>query len=566
MMMKKWVLILWMCSAAVGTIYADNNLSKALTAVKAPAQSAAFTLARTEWVHFKPAQDGRLTVQSNDGARYECLVRDGDGFLELPAGRYTVHGDFGDSLRIRQVAATLFFSLAGVDFDAPESDSVQVTTHERQSGRIGMYLYKYNYLRKNILGPFNLITAGHDASAMKAWRAEGRKTVAGVHLNAPEKRLETWRKASAPDSIDGVLPDEFIVPVADPNQTGTEFGYLKPGVGFEPRTFADIATWAKESSGKRFYAWLGVPWNAHTRDAKPLLDALAATDGMIVWESYGYPKNWPAELDERYRARAAGYLAARPDAMRYIMVAPATFEQTSNNPSMDFKVWLDKQLQLVATEPQFANLRGLSMWAAYYTDPEILRWFSALIRHYGIEGATEPLAKRYGYKLRPGILENADWSDGLNAWQVTAAAPGSVTVAGPAAWGFKRGYNPRTDMQLKLVRVPGKTNIVSQALQNLHPGQTYVLRAMATAPGLTDYAKYAVNFDLSHAEIVSVLERTMRDFTPRVNQQCYDTWTIVFRPTGQGPCVLSVTDAERPGAVAPAVLLVDGIQITPYFE
>jgi len=96
-----------------------------------------------------------------------------------------------------------------------------------------------------------------------------------------------------------------------------------------------------------------------------------------------------------------------------------------------------------------------------------------LLRHYCVEGNTEMLSKRYGYRYSPGHLSNCDFTDGLKGWTAEPAEAiqtGSFSGYGKGSqgrWGaqagtgdtfcvFKRGERPATLTQTATGLTPGK--------------------------------------------------------------------------------------------------------------
>ena len=55
-------------------------------------------------------------------------------------------------------------------------------------------------------------------------------------------------------------------------------------------------------------------------------------------------------------------------------------------PGVDYKVYLDMQMHLLANDPVLFGLYGIQWYHNGYVDEEILRWSAKLFRHYGIEG------------------------------------------------------------------------------------------------------------------------------------------------------------------------------------
>ena len=550
-----------MVSICVGL---ENNFSFDLVSPHSVEGPVGFTLKEPSWVYFHSSSDGKLEVRDSFGKQFLVVLRDGDGFFELPAGVYHVSNQWSDSLRIRKVGVTLYYSIAGTKFDMSETEMVRIPTNPREGGRAGMYLYSYQWLRKHILGPFNMVANGRKLE-VKQWQSEGRKQLFGLGLGVPETLYENWCTVVSKHCTNGILLDEFIVPAGQKDTKNVQFGYTSPGRGFDDVTQDSIKKFSKKFPNQRFCAWLGFPWDAKGSDVKKLLDTIIESNGYIFWESYSFPNDPKAEIRHRYTSRVKGFLSIRPDAMKYFIVSPCTFEQSARNVNVDFKVWLDIQMHMLATDPDYEGIGGISMWASYYTDPEILRWFSTLVRYYVIEGNSAMLSKQLGYQLYPEILANADWSKNLDYWQISEAAPGSIRVIDRKVSGIKKVYSPFSDHLLQFTEIKGKTNSVRQQLKNLIPGKLYVLRSKVANPETDKYEHSAVQFHLKNVEIISTIERAMHDFGAEKKGPCYDTFTIIFKPLSSDPCELEIADSRHENILEAKTLFLDGVNIAPYF-
>ncbi len=115
------------------------------------------------------------------------------------------------------------------------------------------------------------------------------------------------------------------------------------------------------------------------------------------------------------------------------------------------------------------------------------RWISALMRHYAIDGATELLSDRYGYRYNPGFLANPDFDEDLKGWTAEAAAmdagkeASSPTVSalhlpgyGASRQGRKR-KGAEGDRMALFVRRAAKANRLTQKVSGLVPGRHYAL-------------------------------------------------------------------------------------------
>ncbi|MCS7225341.1 MAG: hypothetical protein NZ959_12440, partial [Armatimonadetes bacterium] len=208
----------------------------------------------------------------------------------------------------------------------------------------------------------------------------------------------------------------------------------------------------------------------------------------IVWERYlsEPPDEDQAEkvLQSRLTDEMRGWSQALPGCESHLvvcfgyesMIATETFNV---DPSVDYKVWMDRQFQRVATDPAFSGIYGLMEYTSGYADEETVRWAALLFRHYGIEGRKDLLSAAYGFRYRPQIIENPDFEDGLRGWEVVMAEEGSVGARKVAGYGWLQGRYPRTekgDTFLWLKRSVMGPNLVRQKMKHLEPGRLYSLK------------------------------------------------------------------------------------------
>jgi len=58
----------------------------------------------------------------------------------------------------------------------------------------------------------------------------------------------------------------------------------------------------------------------------------------------------------------------------------------NKQPNVDYHVWMDQQLNVVANHPVMAGMGGLNWWTSLQADEETVRFVGKLYRHYAIEG------------------------------------------------------------------------------------------------------------------------------------------------------------------------------------
>jgi hypothetical protein len=210
------------------------------------------------------------------------------------------------------------------------------------------------------------------------------------------------------------------------------------------------------------------------------------------------------------------WLPIRPDAMRHTLLVlgnflsspPMTFDV---QPTVDFKVWMDMQYNLIATDPLFFGLAGLMDWTSGYADEENIRWTAKLFRHYAIEGRTDMLSPQYGFRFRLSHIENPDFDTGLNGWEVTAAATGSVDTRTFNGYSSLQGRYPETaqgNTFLRMQRCANAPNTVAQTIRNLVPGKLYSLKLMSSdygdlLAGRSDARKVGPSIELGNVDLMT---------------------------------------------------------------
>ena len=108
-----------------------------------------------------------------------------------------------------------------------------------------------------------------------------------------------------------------------------------------------------------------------------------------------------------------------------------------HDPAVDFKYFLDMQVNLIANSPDFKDLATTGYWGTYYGDEEMVRWSFKLMRHYAVEGRKDMLSARYGFTYNPGFIKNPDfaevWPGGLSPAAEASVRPHAVSGYGKTA-------------------------------------------------------------------------------------------------------------------------------------
>ena len=219
-----------------------------------------------------------------------------------------------------------------------------------------------------------------------------------------------------------------------------------------------------------------------------MIKALVEIDSTIAWKRY--LKTQADEqaarhfLQQELVDRAWAYRQAVPEALSHIAVCFGYFsapnELLNSNPGVNYKKYLDMQVNIVANDPAFWGTYGLMSYLASYADEECVRWLHHLFRYYGIQGNTAPRC------TDPHDLThtaNGDFADATRGWTIEPAEEGSVLRARQEGLGWIQGRYPRTnegDTGLLMIRSDKRPNVFSQEIRDLEPGRLYSFRMFSS--------------------------------------------------------------------------------------
>jgi len=245
-------------------------------------------------------------------------------------------------------------------------------------------------------------------------------------------------------------------------------------------------------------------------------------------------------------------------------------------PEIDYKYFLDMQLNLIANHPEFRGLAGVGYWGSYYADEEMLRWSFRLMRHYAVEGKKGMLSAEYGYQFRPGLLQNGDFEHGFESWSLAPARAGSLCTGSIAQYGA--GVQKRWaagsgvgDTFCLMKRNADGVNKISQTIKGLIPGKLYSLQFM-TADYLDVIAhkvnprRLGLDAVLANAEIIkdkSFVYVDVNGFGSGAKQYGRtNLHRIIFRATVPETAVTFSDASALPGEE----LILNFVQLRPYFN
>jgi hypothetical protein len=183
----------------------------------------------------------------------------------------------------------------------------------------------------------------------------------------------------------------------------------------------------------------------------------------------------------------ADWVAKEPTVRQQMVLTFGLFSMPpggiNKQPNVDFHVWMDQQMNVVANHPVMAGMAGLNWWTSLQADEETVRFVGKLYRHYAIEGRRDLLTKDPLFLTH---VQNADFEKQLEGWTLRAAEQGSIQVKSFPRYGriegrymgLGRPADPEHigDTFLWMKRSEKGSNTFSQPIKDLQPGRLYSLK------------------------------------------------------------------------------------------
>ncbi|HQP96915.1 MAG TPA: hypothetical protein PLY86_00550 [bacterium] len=444
--------------------------------------------------------------------------------------------------------------------------------------------YDWSYLERYVLSNANTIVTGgvSDQPEFDQWVREGRKWLCNSSLpglgapTAPtaDDVYAVWAQNAgvAQPHFGGMIVDEFL-------SAGESY--------YKSWTEALRRVHANESfKGKRFYAYCGNIFQNPGDPSIPFGQAILEYGDRFALEAYlqeqpteSAARNYLLkQLQQEHKIASKviprwgehlvmclGYLSAPPETLNI-------------NPAVDYKVFMDMQFYLLATDPTFWRLFGIYEYMSSYADEEDIRWASQLFRHYCIEG------KRTRYSRDPYALDhivNPDFEEGKDGWTVEPAEDNAIGMEFFREFSYLEGRYPKTpkgDRLLRMRRSVTRPNRISQDVKNLESGRLYSLKFFsADLKNLHQKQEMTVSVDLGDVQLIdkycfqqvfpSCYSHEVGEYT-KDNPAYINFHRIVFRPK-QATTKLTISDwktSDNRGGDVGQETSVNFIEIQPFLE
>ena len=183
----------------------------------------------------------------------------------------------------------------------------------------------------------------------------------------------------------------------------------------------------------------------------------------------------------------ADWEAKEPGVKKQMVIAFGLFSMPpggiNKQPNVDYHVWMDQQMNIVANHPVMSGLGGLEWWTSVLADEETVRFVGKLYRHYAIDGKIEMLTKDPLFLTH---IQNADFEKGTEGWTLHPAEEDTIAVKSFPRYGriegrfmgLGRPADPEHigDTFLWMKRSAKGPNTFSQTIKDLEPGRLYSMK------------------------------------------------------------------------------------------
>ena len=482
-----------------------NNLATLLLDVVPSPTTESFPLVRASdgWIFLSLTTrgEGKIRLTLDKGSPGEAPIHPGPGsgptyeaMHYLARGRHALQIERSGTITLEHLTLKAIPELmhCGLGFDP------QIKSYG---------LYDWAFLKRDILPNVTTLIVPHNIkladSVIEDWHRQGKRFVAEVGINSQAKtageHATFWTSFfdKAP-FLDGIIINEFIVnrPVAEWVQTMTadrlaRMDQERAAYGLYSEAFKQIHADDKFAN-KSIYADVG-------GSGKKLNQEIIGTNVIRSLLNCGYfvaPERYLHEMSTEKGSREAlqafldglaDWEAKEPGVKKQMVITFGLFSMPpggiNKQPNVDYHVWMDQQMNLVANDPSLANIAGINWWTSLLADEETVRFVGKLYRHYALQGHTNMFTSDPLFLTH---IQNADFESGTNGWTLHPAEDGTIAAKSFPRYGriegrfmgLGRPADPEHigDTFLWMKRSAKGPNTFSQTIKNLQPGRLYSLK------------------------------------------------------------------------------------------
>ncbi len=367
--------------------------------------------------------------------------------------------------------------------------------------------YDLPFLEKDILPNVTTLIVRPRAELSQSfiddWHRQGKRFVAAVGINFQAKTAEEhynyWTDfMEKTPFLDGIIIDEFIVnnPIREWLREVTperqqRFDEERAQYPIYEEAFRTIRA-DQRYRDKMVYAYIGGSGKKLNQEiiGPTFIHSILDCNFRIGLERYIFEVSSEQKSKDVLQLFVEGitdWVAKEPTVREQMVLTFGLFSMPpggiNKQPNVDYHVWMDQQMNVVANNPVMAGMAGLNWWTSLQADEETVRFVGKLYRHYAIEGKKELLTKDPLFLTH---VQNADFEKQLEGWTLHPAEEGSIQAKSFPRYGriegrymgLGRPADPEHigDTFLWMKRSEKGPNTFSQPIKDLQPGRLYSLK------------------------------------------------------------------------------------------
>jgi hypothetical protein len=474
-----------------------NNLVSELlecATISKSGNSFKFTRSAEGWIFISAATKGKgkLTILLDNVSGGESVVLDAEGntaerslvaesLRRVANGEHKIRVDCDGDIRVEKLVVKAIPELVqcGLNYSSIKAYGP----------------FDMDFLKKDVLPNVTTLIVSPGImlppSVIDDWHRQGKKFIGEVGLNREgrtgDANFEFYTKfLDAAPFLDGLIINEFgMNRIARPPDSARQEQAAQRHRPYE-EAFTKMRA-DNRYKDKVIYGYFGGSGNVVNYDetGKTFVRTLIDLKCPIALERYLYERSSEAASAAALQTFVDGiadWESKEPGAKRNMLLTLGLFNAPPGGinklPNVDFHVWMDQQMNVVANHPVLQDIAGLNWWTSTQADEDSVRFVGKLYRHYAIEGKTEMLTRD---PLLLTHIQNADFENGIEGWTVQAAEEGSIASKSFARYGRIEGRYPRDrepigDKFLWMKRSEKGPNTFSQTIRCLQPGRLYSMK------------------------------------------------------------------------------------------
>lgn len=443
-----------------------NNLSLELLNEPLEAKATAnftFTAPRRGWLYVSARRQGGSRVMLDGREVISADTPRSETFREVAAGPHeiAVSGEGAGRLVVRSIAEIVSY---------PPCKKCPVDEGPA---------YDWDYEERHVLPAITTENGGNvPEDVIPAFLSRGYGWLAnlntvGLSAEALEKALSESAGMTAPHYAGVTCDEQFF---HRPQEIAEYAKGLKAyDLSRSPERL--VYTWivGKPRTPSLDHSFIATAINASRGRGRLLLELYCRTPGGTEDDARAHLKRYLAGTLDSYREWHPLSVASSCAVLGNFVQLPVL--SLAHHPEVDYKYYLDMQLNLLANDASCRDLGAVGYWGGNYADDEMRRWSFALMRHYVVEGRTDMLSDAYGYSYRPGHVANGDFEGSFAPWR----ASGNVRLdshpefarRSQCRWGGNGGVG---DTFAVMTRDDGAPATLAQTAKGLVPGRVYRLQ------------------------------------------------------------------------------------------